>query len=86
MGHADYDIYGKDIVCAAVSSITILTINNILTIDNTAIAYQNDDKLVINILKEDKIVKVLLINLVDSLYQLASDYPKNITIKEENNE
>ncbi|MDK2807584.1 MAG: uncharacterized protein PWP24_317 [Clostridiales bacterium] len=30
-GHADYDVYGKDIVCAAVSVLVINTINSIET-------------------------------------------------------
>ena len=40
-GHAMYDDYGKDIVCSAVSSIVITTINGILAINSEAITYQN---------------------------------------------
>ena len=29
-GHAGYDVHGKDIVCAAVSSMAITTVNNII--------------------------------------------------------
>ena len=36
-GHAGYDDYGKDIVCASVSSIVITTINAIIDIDDNAI-------------------------------------------------
>ena len=32
-GHADYDTLGKDIVCAAVSSIVTTTINNIIALE-----------------------------------------------------
>ena len=33
-GHAGYDDFGKDIVCAAVSSTVITTINILLSLDN----------------------------------------------------
>ena len=36
-GHALYDDYGKDIVCAAVSSIVITTVNAILSINKDSI-------------------------------------------------
>ena len=32
-GHADYDEYGNDIVCAAVSSTVITTVNGIMKYD-----------------------------------------------------
>ena len=32
-GHADYDTLGKDIVCAAVSSIVTTTINNVIALN-----------------------------------------------------
>ena len=34
-GHAGYDVHGKDIVCAAVSSMAITTINNIIALDDS---------------------------------------------------
>ena len=39
-GHADYDDYGKDIVCASVSSIVITTVNAKLEIDRDAEIYK----------------------------------------------
>ena len=36
-GHAMYDDYGKDIVCAGASSILITTVNAILKFDNEAL-------------------------------------------------
>ena len=33
LGHADYDQYGKDIVCSSVSSIVTTTVNAILMFD-----------------------------------------------------
>ena len=34
-GHANFDDYGKDIVCASVSSIVITTVNGILELNRT---------------------------------------------------
>ena len=35
LGHADYEDYGKDIVCSSVSSIVTTTVNGIYEIDNS---------------------------------------------------
>ena len=40
-GHAGYDESGKDIVCAALSSIVITSVNAIIRIDNEAIDYED---------------------------------------------
>ena len=32
-GHANYDSYGKDIVCSSVSSIVVTTVNAIISLD-----------------------------------------------------
>lgn len=81
-GHAMYATSGKDIVCAAASSIVITTINAALKIDNKSLSYeQTDDELVINILKDDDITNKLINNMKDLLYELKENYPKNISIK-----
>ena len=82
-GHSGYDIIGKDIVCSAVSSIVITTINGIISIDENAIShnYQND-KMTIRIIKKDDITIKLIDNMLDLLKSLAKDYPKNINVKE----
>ncbi len=77
-----YATSGKDIVCAAASSIVITTINAALKIDNKSLSYeQTDDELVINILKDDDITNKLINNMKDLLYELKENYPKNISIK-----
>ena len=40
-GHAMYDDFGKDIVCSAVSSIVITSLNGILSINPSALIYNN---------------------------------------------
>ena len=42
-GHANHDEYGKDIVCAAASSIAITSVNAILKINEKAITVNEDD-------------------------------------------
>lgn len=76
-GHALYDDYGKDIVCAAVSSIVITTVNAIESIDNKAISY--DEKVfIIKVLKQDEIINKLINNMINLLKELEHDYPNNI--------
>ena len=52
-GHANYDDYGKDIVCAAVSATVITTVNGILSIDETSIEVVENGKVEIKILKDN---------------------------------
>ena len=77
-GHASFDEYGKDIVCASVSSIVITSINAILRYNNKAIKYTNGDELVIEILKKDEIVNLLITNMLELLKELEKQYPENI--------
>ena len=81
-GHALYDDYGRDIVCSAVSSIVITTINGILKIDKSAIKYDDNDGIKIQVVKKDKITLALIDNMMDLLNELSDKYPKNIKIKE----
>ena len=85
-GHAKYDSYGKDIVCASFSTMIITTINGILEIDSDAISYTDNNNLEIINIKKDNITNSLLNNLVNMIYELRDNYDKNINIKEENHE
>ena len=67
-GHANYDDYGKDIVCSSASSIYITTVNAILMFDKDAISYNKKNE---------------VINMVNMLKELERDYKKNIKIVEE---
>ena len=81
LGHAGYDDYGRDIVCASVSSIVITSVNAILSFDNEAINYEEKkDELIINILKTDKVTKKLLDNMIDLLKELSNQYEENIKV------
>jgi len=85
-GHALYDDFGKDIVCAAVSSTIITSINASLLIDNNSLSYKDNNGLDINILKDDEVTTKIIDNMLSNLKDLEKAYPENIQIKEENNE
>ena len=83
-GHALFDDYGKDIVCASVSSIVITSMNGILRIDDKAISYKlYDDGLYIDILKNDEVTEKLILNMISLLKDLEKEYGKNIKVNEE---
>ena len=85
-GHAMYDDFGKDIVCAAVSSTVITSVNACLSIDDDSLNYDDSDGLVIEIKKDDIVTKKIIDNMISNLRELERAYPKNVQIKEENNE
>ena len=81
-GHAMYDDYGKDIVCAGVSSILTTTVNAILKFSKEAITIEDqNDEFVLTINQKDEITKKLIANMVELFYELEDSYPKNITIR-----
>ena len=85
-GHAMYDDFGKDIVCAAVSSTVITSINACLSIDDNSLYYIDKNGLDIEIKKDDVVTKKIIENMISNLIELEKAYPKNVQIKEENNE
>ena len=81
-GHANYAEYGKDIVCAATSATVLTTLNGIIALDNSILEVKEEqDKMTINILKEDNTSNKLIDNMINCLNKLAIDYPKNIKIE-----
>lgn len=81
LGHAKYDDYGKDIVCAAVSSVVICSVEAISQFDIKAVNIkQTNDKLEININKNDDITQKLINNMLNCLKEIEKKYPKNIQI------
>jgi len=79
-GHAFYDLPGKDIVCASVSSVVYTTINAIMNIKEDAIEYIDDTDIIIKIITHTKVVDKLLKNMLDILIDLSEQYPENIKI------
>ena len=80
-GHAKYDEYGKDIVCASVSSIAITSINLALKYNPESLLVKQDDGLIdVNILIEDEVINLIFSNLKDMLEELSKDYKKHVKI------
>ena len=83
-GHANYDDFGKDIVCASASAIVITSINACLRINKESIKYKEEkDKLTIDIISKDKDVLLIIENMMSMLEELAKTYQKNIKIIKE---
>ena len=82
-GHANYDEYGKDIVCAAVSSMVITTVNSIILLDESVDYEEKSGLLKIRVLKDTEVNIKLLNNLLNMLTELEKQYPKNIEIRNE---
>ena len=79
-GHAGFDEYGKDIVCASVSSIVYTTVNGILNINENAIKFNDAKELIIEVLSDDLVTIKLISSMLDLLEDLEKQYPKNIKI------
>lgn len=83
-GHANYADAGKDIVCAAVSSIVITSVNDMMVIDSDSVDYHDDGNIIIiRIIKDNDLVIKLFNNLKELINSLVKDYPKNIKIESE---
>lgn len=82
-GHANQADYGRDIVCAGVSSILTTTVNAILSFDNLAIKVEENNPFFLSVLKNDEVTSKLLKNMVSLFYELEETYPKNINIRED---
>ena len=81
LGHADYDDYGKDIVCASASSIVMCSVEAIANFDIKAVDIKNSkDRLDIIINKNDDTTQKLINNMLNCLKEIEKKYPKNIQI------
>ena len=88
-GHANFEEYGKDIVCASVSSIVTTSINPCLRIEANSLVYQEEyekkelSKLTIEVMSDNKNVYLIIENMIQMLEELAETYKKNIKIIKE---
>jgi hypothetical protein len=81
-GHALYDDFGKDIVCAAASSIVTTTVNACIKLKEDALTYKYmDDSFEIDNISIDDTTQKLIGNMVSLLEELQENYPKNIIVK-----
>jgi uncharacterized protein YsxB (DUF464 family) len=82
-GHANYDDYGKDIVCSAVSTMAITTVNNILCLEDSISYEEKSGLLIIRVIKDTDINQKILNNFIRMINELKMQYPKNIEIRNE---
>ena len=83
-GHANFEEFGKDIVCASVSSIILTTVNSIMNIDNKSIEYiDNGSTITITKINDNNTVDILLNTMIELLKDLESQYKSNIKIESE---
>ena len=82
-GHAGFADAGKDIVCAAVSTLVTTSVNNILALDESVEVLQSDALLTINVKEITEINQTLLSCMKVMLQDIAIDYPTNLKIKED---
>ena len=82
LGHAGFDVYGKDIVCASVSSIVITSVNAIIRLNSDSISYDDSNGISVNVLIHNDVTDTLIDNMVCLLKDLEKQYKKNIIIKE----
>ena len=81
-GHANYDEYGKDIVCAAVSATYLCTVNAILSLNKNSIQVNNNkakQEIIVN--TYDEVTNTLLNNMINCLESLEKQYPKIINLR-----
>ena len=82
-GHSGYAVAGKDIVCAAVSSVVTTSINAILSFEETIKVQDDGNVLEIQVLKQDVITDTLLRNMLNLLKEIEKEYKKNIKMEGE---
>ena len=87
-GNAHYDDYGKDIVCAAVSSVSINIINAAEALLNIPLETEERDGTILcrvpelREAKKNEHVQLLMETLVYSLKSIAEEYPSFVLIRE----
>jgi hypothetical protein len=81
-GHSNYEIKGKDIVCAGVSAIVVGGFNCLINEDKKAIDYECKDgyaRVFVKDIDNDNIQKILDV-ITTQLYTIEESYPKFIKI------
>lgn len=78
-GHAGYDVSGKDIVCASVSSLVISSINLALRLNEKSVVVTQKEGLIdAKVLVHDKVINEVFLNMINMLEELQKSYKNNI--------
>lgn len=80
-GHAMFDEYGKDIICAFVSSACLMTANTVTEVMGIkANAVANDGYMKLQITDSHSTAQDILNGLLLHMTELAKDYPQNVKV------
>lgn len=79
-GHADFDLHGKDIICAGVSAMAHLTIKG-LQKHNDVEVEQYEGYTDVYVYDSDNLSKSFMYALFYSLKDIEKQYPDNIQLK-----
>lgn len=84
-GHADSGPYGQDIVCAAVSGLSITMINGLEQVTDghldVVMDEQNGGLIEVNQLSDQHDTQLLLETFFNGIRDMAKSYPNNLTLK-----
>ncbi len=84
-GHANYDEYGKDIVCSSITTAVFTSLNlidRIIKKDNYQLKTDDSIGYVDFVLVSDNVeVFTIIENLLDVLTNIQKQYPKHLKIK-----
>lgn len=78
IGHSNYDIEGKDIVCASISSLIQYTERVLTTLKENIESYQEKGFYRLKIKKPLHITKQIIITLKDTIKEIEKQYPLNV--------
>ena len=80
-GHANYDKYGKDIVCAGVSAVVTGGINALENqVENIEIINE-ENKLGVKVINSNEYIQIVLKTILIQLETIENSYKKYIKIK-----
>ena len=80
-GHANYDEYGKDIVCAGVSAIVTGGINALEPHIKNIEIINESNKLGVVVIENNEVIQVILNTMLIQLETIENSYKKYIKIK-----
>ncbi len=76
--------HGKDIVCSAVSTLMLSTVNHMHSISKESINFSDiNDVMMLQITDNNEIINILYNNLITMLKELTNDYKENIKFESE---
>ena len=79
-GHANYDKYGKDIVCAGVSAVVTGGINALENQVNNIEIISKENKLGVNVINSNEYIQIVLKTILIQLETIEVSYKKYIKI------